>query len=107
MEALQIELVGFQVLRSLLLELAFLARPDAGAARYGVSVRSTEAGVVSVRHPWLKGPSLELLALLPAAQSQGIGSSILAWFETEALKHRARNLWVCVAETAAQWHATC
>ena len=61
---------------------AFLARPDAGAARYVVSVRGAEAGVVSVRHPWLKGPYLELLALLPEAQSQGIGSSIMAWFET-------------------------
>ena len=60
---------------------AFLASPDAGAARYVVSVKGAEVGVVSVRHPWLKGPYLELLALLPEAQSQGIGSSIMAWFE--------------------------
>ena len=42
---------------------AFLASPDASAARYVVSVKGAEAGVVSVRHPWLKGPYLELLAL--------------------------------------------
>ena len=81
---------------------AFLARPDAGAARYVVSVRGEEAGVVSVRHPWLKGPYLELLALLPAAQSQGIGSSIMAWFETAGLKHQARNLWVCASSFNAR-----
>ena len=60
---------------------AFLASPDAGAARYVVSVKGEQSGVVSVRHPWLKGPYLELLALLPEAQNQGIGSSIMAWFE--------------------------
>ncbi len=76
---------------------AFLASPDASAARYVVSVRGAEVGVVSVRHPWLKGPYLELLALLPAAQSQGIGSSIMAWFESASLKHGARNLWVCAS----------
>jgi diamine N-acetyltransferase len=76
---------------------AFLIRPDGGASRYVVSVDREEAGVVSVRHPWLKGPYLELLALLPQAQDQGIGSSIMTWFESAALLHRARNLWVCAS----------
>jgi GNAT superfamily N-acetyltransferase len=52
---------------------------------------------VSVRYPWLKGPYLELLALLPQAQKQGIWSSIIAWLESEALRHQARNLWVCAS----------
>jgi hypothetical protein len=52
---------------------ALLASPDSGAARHVVSVNGEDAGVVSVRHPWLKGPYLELLALLPQAQRQGIG----------------------------------
>ena len=76
---------------------SFLTSPDGGAARYVVNVKGKEAGAVSVRHPWLKGPYLELLALLPEAQSQGIGSSIMAWFETAGLQHRARNLWVCAS----------
>jgi ribosomal protein S18 acetylase RimI-like enzyme len=76
---------------------AYLASPDAGAARYVVRVKENEAGVVSVRHPWLKGPYLELLALLPEAQNQGIGARIMAWFESTALSHRARNLWVCAS----------
>ena len=81
---------------------ALLAIPDASAARYVVSVKGEEAGVVSVRHPWLKGPYLELLALLPEAQSQGIGSSIMAWFESAGLKHGARNLWVCASSFNAR-----
>jgi diamine N-acetyltransferase len=81
---------------------AFLASADGGASRYVVDVASSEAGVVSVRHPWLKGPYLELLALLPQAQNQGIGSSIMAWFESAALQHRARNLWVCASSFNAR-----
>jgi len=81
---------------------AFLASPDAGAARYVVSVKGKQSGVVSVRHPWLKGPYLELLALLPAAQNQGIGSSIMAWFKSAGLKHGARNLWVCASSFNAR-----
>lgn len=81
---------------------AFLLKPGEGASRYVVSVDDQEAGVVSVRHPWLKGPYLELLALLPRAQDQGIGSSIMAWFESAALQHRARNLWVCASSFNAR-----
>jgi ribosomal protein S18 acetylase RimI-like enzyme len=81
---------------------ALLARPDLGASRYVLSVNGEEAGVVSVRHPWLKGPYLELLALLPPAQGQGIGSSILDWFESAAVQHRARNLWVCASSFNAR-----
>lgn len=81
---------------------AFLANPDGGAFRYVVNVAGSEAGVVSVRHPWLKGPYIELLALLPQAQNRGIGSSIMAWFESAALQHRARNLWVCASSFNAR-----
>jgi diamine N-acetyltransferase len=76
---------------------AFLASADGGVARYVVNVDGEEAGAVSVRDPWLKGPYLELLALLPRAQNQGIGSSIMAWFETAAIQREARNLWVCAS----------
>lgn len=75
----------------------FLATADGGASRYAVEVGGEQAGAVSVRSPWLKGPYLELLALLPKAQGQGIGANILAWFEQEALKAGARNLWVCAS----------
>jgi diamine N-acetyltransferase len=40
---------------------------------------------------------LELLAILPPFQGQGIGARILAWFEQEALRHEARNLSVCAS----------
>jgi GNAT superfamily N-acetyltransferase len=75
----------------------FLAASDDGACRFLVEIAGAEAGVVSIRFPWLKGPHLELLALLPPFQRQGIGASLMAWFEQEALGLGARNLWVCAS----------
>jgi diamine N-acetyltransferase len=75
----------------------FLSTADGCVSRYAVEIGGKQLGAVSVRSPWLKGPYLELLALLPVAQSQGVGSAILTWFEQEALEHGARNLWVCAS----------
>lgn len=75
----------------------FLAASCDGASRYRVEAGGMEAGAVCIRFPWLKGPYLELLALLPRFQSQGIGASVLAWFEQAATRLDARNLWVCAS----------
>jgi GNAT superfamily N-acetyltransferase len=75
----------------------FLAAADDGAWRFLLEVDGVEAGAVSIRFPWLKGPYLELLALLPPFQRQGIGAGILTWFENEASALGARNVWVCAS----------
>jgi diamine N-acetyltransferase len=54
------------------------------------------AGAIIVVCPWLAGPYLQMLAVLPAHQNLGIGARILAWFEAEARGH-FRNLWLCVS----------
>jgi diamine N-acetyltransferase len=54
------------------------------------------AGTMIVRRPWLAGPYLQHLAVLPAYQGRGIGARLLAWFEAEARGHY-RNLWLCVS----------
>lgn len=80
----------------------FLATRDDGASRYLVEIAGQPSGAVSVRSPWLKGPYLELLALLPHAQGCGIGGRILAWFEAEGIGGGARNLWVCASSFNAR-----
>jgi GNAT superfamily N-acetyltransferase len=75
----------------------FLAASGDGACRYLVEAGGVEAGAVSIRHPWLKGPYLELLALLPAFQRRGIGAGIVSWFEQAGRGLGARNLWVCAS----------
>ncbi len=80
----------------------FLATPSGGGSRYAIKVGGAEAGAVSIRSPWLKGPYLELLAVLPPFQGRGTGANILAWFEQEARRHEARNLWVCASSFNAR-----
>jgi GNAT superfamily N-acetyltransferase len=74
-----------------------LKTEDPSVHRYVVRHGADEAGLVSVRSPWLKGPYLELLALLPPVQGQGIGGRILTWLEQTAAAQEARNLWVCAS----------
>lgn len=74
----------------------FFARSEAGASRYKVLAGGELAGVMVVRLPWLHGPYLHFLGLLPAFHSQGIGSVALDWLEAEA-QGRFRNLWLCVS----------
>jgi len=71
----------------------YLIRDDAALRRYAVSVDDRLAGVICVRHPWLRGPYIELLGLFPDYRGKGIGKQLLAWAETEA-RREAKNLWV-------------
>jgi GNAT superfamily N-acetyltransferase len=75
----------------------FLTAPDKGVSRYLIEVDGVEAGAMAVRFPWFKGPYLELLALLPPFQGNGLGAKMMAWFEGHALELGARNLWVCAS----------
>lgn len=67
-----------------------------GASRYQLEYGGELAGAVVITSPWLSGPYLQMLAILPAHQNQGIGATILVWFESEARGH-FRNLWLCVS----------
>jgi len=75
----------------------FLAARDDGARRYVIDVDGAPAGAVSIRYPWLLGPYVELLAILPASQGRGLGAAVLDWLAQEASRLEARNLWVCAS----------
>ncbi|KAB2911415.1 MAG: GNAT family N-acetyltransferase [Hyphomicrobiaceae bacterium] len=66
------------------------------AVRYQIECGGALAGAVVIFCPWLSGPYLQLLAVIPPHQGQGIGARVLAWYETEARGH-FRNLWLCVS----------
>ena len=53
------------------------------------------AGAMTVRWPWLHGPYLELLAVLPEAQGRGLGGALLGWLIAQVPS--SRNLWVAVS----------
>ena len=75
---------------------AALQNTTEGSVAYQVRSGTALAGAVVVCCPWLAGPYLQLLAILPAHQNRGIGTSVLTWFEAEARDHY-RNLWLCVS----------
>lgn len=77
---------------------AFLKSDDPGAHRYAIVQDGVLAGVVSVRFPWLKGPYIELLAILSGFQRRGHGQRILSFIETEAVRLGMRNVWVCASQ---------
>ncbi len=68
-----------------------------GAIRYQLTCAGASAGVVIIRSPWLAGPYLQILAVLPELQGAGIGTAILKWYEATALTARMRNVWLCVS----------
>ncbi len=76
---------------------SFLAGIETAAPRFQIVCDGVVAGCIVVRHPWLHGPYLNLLGLLPPFQSRGIGERVLAWFEAEARGH-FRNVWLCVSD---------
>lgn len=70
-----------------------LTRDDPALRSYIISVDGEVAGTICLRHPWLRGPYIELLGIAPAQRGKGIGRQVLAWVEDEA-RGAAANLWV-------------
>lgn len=69
----------------------YLVRDDPALSRYSIMVSENLAGVVSLRHPWLFGPFIELLALFDGFRGKGIGAHIVDW---ACLNFKAANIWV-------------
>ena len=75
---------------------AYLAARESGACRKAIVYEGAPVGAVCIRYPWLRGPYLELLALLPGSQGLGIGAAVLDWMAGE-VSGRADSLWVCTS----------
>jgi ribosomal protein S18 acetylase RimI-like enzyme len=75
---------------------AYLQRPDPALARFVAVVDGAVAGAIAVRFPWLRGPQLELFAVLDAFQRRGLAAAMMTWLENESFRG-APNLWTCVS----------
>jgi diamine N-acetyltransferase len=53
-------------------------------------------GLATIRYPWLRGAYVELFAVLPGAQGQGVGGALLRLVEA-AYQGRTGNLWLLVS----------
>lgn len=72
---------------------AYLGRDDGALTRLVVEQDGTAAAVMALRRPWLRGPYIELLAVVPAAQGRGYGRCLVDW----AVAQGGGNLWACVS----------
>lgn len=79
---------------------ALLTAAADGGIRLAVRSQASTApiGVMVIRYPWLVGPYMQFLAVLPGHQGAGVGQALLGWFEAEARSGNARNLWICAAD---------
>ncbi|MBT9290136.1 GNAT family N-acetyltransferase [Prosthecodimorpha staleyi] len=80
---------------------AYWRRRDPTTFRFAILADGELAGAVAVRDPFMRGPYLELLAVLPAFQGHGIGRAVMDWLAGEGLKAGGSNLWLCVTD----WNA--
>jgi len=65
---------------------------------YAVLIENNPVGVISVRYPWLLGPYLGFLGIIPDAQGKGLGKVLMNWLEETAKEHSARNIFICVSD---------
>lgn len=72
---------------------AYLGREDTALTRVVVERAGVPVAVLALRQPWLRGPYIELLAVLPGAQGEGLGRDLLEWAAARA----DGNLWACVS----------
>jgi ribosomal protein S18 acetylase RimI-like enzyme len=61
--------------------------------------------VIVVQDPFLHGPYLKLIGILPHFQGQSLGLRLLRWMESEARQAEARQLWLCVSTFNARARA--
>ena len=53
--------------------------------------------MLAIRWPWLRGPFIDMLTLLPAFQGRGLGRAAVAWTVAEA-ETVSPNLWATVSD---------
>jgi diamine N-acetyltransferase len=71
-----------------------LTHPD--LTRYLAVRNGAIQGLAVIRHPWLRGAYIELFAVLPGAQGQGVGRAVLTFIE-RTYRGRTANLWLLVS----------
>ncbi|MFY9641500.1 MAG: GNAT family N-acetyltransferase [Rhodomicrobium sp.] len=79
-----------------LLTAAFRRQPPS-VRRFELLSGGELAGIVTIQAPFLHGPYLQLLAILPDFQGLNLGLSVLQWMEQQARAEEARQLWLCVS----------
>ncbi|NGZ29537.1 MAG: GNAT family N-acetyltransferase, partial [Magnetococcales bacterium] len=74
----------------------YLLQEDGALFRFVIGRQEQEVGILAIRYPWLRGPFIELLAIAPTFQQQGIASQVVEGVCRLMAPH-CENLWVTVS----------
>lgn len=75
----------------------YLVAAEPAAPRLALRLDGALAGIAGVRLNWLRGPYLQMLAILPQHQSKRAGSAILDWLDELARRAGEANVWACAS----------
>jgi len=75
----------------------YLDRDDPALHRFALVTGEALAGVLALRLPWLRGPFIEMMAVLPSYQGLGIGTAAITWAAAQAAL-LSPNLWATVSD---------
>lgn len=78
-----------------------MAKTTPGGHRFVLEREGAAVGYLSIRHPFMRGPYLETIAVFAEARGHGIARAVIDWMAAEAAKDGERELWLCVTE----WNA--
>ena len=77
-----------------------MQRPLPATFRFALRLDGRLAGYLALRHPFMRGPYVETIALFPEAQRRGYARRVVDWMARE-VEGEAANIWLCVTE----WNA--
>lgn len=90
------------------LERYFLSQAE-GFTSLVLTINQQPAGIITLRSPWLRGTLLELIAILPVFQHQGLGLWLMNWLHEYAQQRQQRNIWTLASafnQKALQFYQT-
>jgi diamine N-acetyltransferase len=76
---------------------ALVPNAQGGVIAYDAHRAGIVLGGISYRASWLYGPYIRLLAVLPEAQNERIGRSLVTRVADDAKRRGAQNVWVCAS----------
>jgi GNAT superfamily N-acetyltransferase len=82
----------------------YLDRADPALHRYVLESQGAIAGIMSVRWPWLAGPFIEIMAVLPHVQRSGLGGMAVGWVVEQA-ERLGGNVWATTSDFNAKGRA--
>jgi len=74
-----------------------MVRPWPATFRFALRLDGRLCGYLALRHPFMRGPYIETIAVFPAAQRRGLARRILDWMGRE-VADEGNNIWLCVTE---------